>query len=116
VAISLAGATPALADCYVWVYACAPGTGIGPQSFFKDTDTSLLTQNDPNRCLQRAREYLAYCGPLGNTVATYYYSQSAWKTAVVVSQDASRSVPPVTSSQIYAADFAGNWIPLQANY
>jgi hypothetical protein len=108
-ALMLGSVYQAKADCYIQVNICAPERGIGPGILFKDPDTSLITHNDPNRCLQRAREFLNYCGVPGDIpyAASFFYDQGAWKTAAVVTQK---------TSQIYVTDFANNWRPLQKDY
>ncbi len=98
------------ADCYIQVNSCQPGKGVGVNQLFRDVLEPKI-QEDPNRCLQRAREYLSYCHP-GNTphsaVATaFYYSGGAWKTAAVVT---------VSASFLYTTNGGGAWILLQNRY
>lgn len=97
------------ADCYIHVNSCEPGK-VAVNQLFKDVNDPVI-QTEPNRCLQRAREYLNYCHPRGVpgfAVATaFYYSAGVWKTAATVSS---------TASVIYTTNNASAWIPLQKNY
>lgn len=102
--------TASYADCYIQVNSCAPGRVSAINQIFRDVLEPKI-QEEPNRCLQRAREYLAYCHP-GHVpalaVATaYFYNGSAWTAATVVT---------VTSSAQYTTNRAGAWVPLQSRY
>lgn len=94
----------ASAECYVYVNLC-PLHKDTPRTVFLDGDARA--QIDPNRCLERAREFVNWCQ--GPNAVTYFYSGSVPKTAVVVNLNG--------GSQIYSTDLSnGRWVPLQSSY
>lgn len=98
------------ADCYIQVNSCQPGKNVLINQLFRDALEPRI-QEDPNRCLQRAREFLNYChsgrAPSFASATAYYYSGGAWKTASVVT---------ASGSYLYTTNSAGAWTLLQNHY
>lgn len=98
--IATFSATSALADCHIWLSACAPQK-IAPNSYFADAYQG--SEIDPNRCLRRAREYLGWCGNPPGGVNAYFVRHGLYTIAVHVNR---------SGSVLYTPNKGGSLVPV----
>jgi hypothetical protein len=94
-AVVMMTAFNASAECLISLNLCKPLAIRKPTNFY---DSDALANTLPNRCLQRAREYLNWCNTKDSVAGAYFYSKGNYTIGVVVTP---------TSSALYGASVNG---------
>lgn len=102
-ALLLTASAPALADCKIVLSLCKK-MGIRSATSFYDGEAAA--NRDPNRCLQRAREYLAYCNSNQQVGAEFLINGVLTISAYVTP----------TSGELWTKSAGGHWIRVNSSY